>query len=114
MGFNSAFKGLTSRKIARIVIGQFIHSSALRHQMALVVHVCEKLLHCYQVQWSKRMDKSRKMEGDYHGQRRTTWFLRKEGVTPSDIRRQLYAVCGQKTPARSTVFNWGMGFRQWQ
>jgi hypothetical protein len=26
------------------------------------------------------MDKIRKREGDYHGQRRTTWFLWKEGV----------------------------------
>jgi hypothetical protein len=38
------------------------------------------------------MDKSRKMEGDRHGQRRTSWFLWKEGVTPSDIRRRLSAI----------------------
>ena len=45
------------------------------------------------------------MEGNYHGQGRTMWFLCKEGVTPSDIQRQLSAVCGQKVPARSIVFS---------
>ena len=34
---------------------------------------------------SKGMDKSRKMEGYYHGQRRTTWFPWNEGVTSSVI-----------------------------
>jgi hypothetical protein len=56
------------------------------------------------------MDKSRKMEGDYHGQRWTTWFLWQEGITPSDIQLQFSAVCGQKVPARSTVFSWVWGF----
>ena len=31
------------------------------------------------------MDKSYKMEGVYHEQRRTTWFLWKEGATPSVV-----------------------------
>jgi hypothetical protein len=52
------------------------------------------------------MDKSRKMEGSYHGQRRTTWFLWKEGVKPSDIYRWLSEICEEKAPARSNVFNW--------
>ena len=69
------------------------------------MHACEKLLHHYEVWWSKHMDKSRKMEGDYHGQRWTMWFLWKEGIKPSDI-RQLPAVCGEKAPAHSTVLNW--------
>ena len=50
------------------------------------------------------------MEGDYHGQRQTMWFLCKEDVTPSDIQRRLSAVCGQKAPASSTVFSWLRGF----
>jgi len=50
------------------------------------------------------------MEGDYHGQRWTTWLLCKEGVTPSDIQRQLSAVCGQEVPAHGTVFSWVWGF----
>ena len=50
------------------------------------------------------------MEGDYHGQRQTTWFLFKEDVTPSDIQRRLSAVCGQKAPASITVFSCVRGF----
>jgi hypothetical protein len=42
----------------------------------------------------------------YHGQRWTTWFVCKEDVKLSNINRQLSAVCGQKGPAYSTVFNW--------
>jgi len=45
------------------------------------------------------------MEGDCHGQRRTTQFWRKRGVTPSYIHGRLLAVCGEKAPANSTVFN---------
>jgi hypothetical protein len=55
------------------------------------------------------MDKICKMEGDYHEQRRTTWFLWEEDVAPSDIHRRLSAVCGQKAAARSTVFSWARG-----
>ena len=55
------------------------------------------------------MDKSRKMEGDYHGQGWTIWFLCKEGITPSDIQRWLSVVCGEKVPAYSTVFSWVWG-----
>jgi hypothetical protein len=46
------------------------------------------------------------MEGVYHGQRQTTWFLCKVGVTPSDIQPRLSAVCDQKVPACSSVFSW--------
>jgi hypothetical protein len=42
------------------------------------------------------------MEGDYHGHRWNTWFLRKEGIKLSDI-SWLSAVCGEK-PAYSIVF----------
>ena len=42
------------------------------------------------------------MEGDYHGQRRTTWFQWKEVKTP-DIHRRSPANCGQKAHACSTV-----------
>ena len=59
LGQGLLFQQLTSCKIARIINWQFRHGSALKRQMALVMHVCEKLLHYYQVQWSKRMDKSR-------------------------------------------------------
>jgi hypothetical protein len=50
------------------------------------------------------------MEGDYRGQKWTTWFLWKEDLRPSDIRSLLYEICGQKTPARSTAFNWAGNF----
>jgi hypothetical protein len=50
------------------------------------------------------------MEGVYHGQRWTTWFLRKEGITLSDIQRRLSAVFGQKAPAYGSVFSWVRGF----
>jgi hypothetical protein len=78
--------------------------------MALVVQACKKLLRHYQVECSERVDKNRKMEGDYHGQRQTAWFLRKEGVKPSDVQRRLSAVCGEEAHARSTVFNWVRNF----
>jgi len=45
------------------------------------------------------------MEGDYHDQRRTMWFLWKEGVKLSDIDRFLSEIHGRKAPASSTVFN---------
>jgi hypothetical protein len=45
------------------------------------------------------------MEGDFHGQGWTTWFLCKEGVTPSDIQRWLSSVCGPKVPACGNVFS---------
>jgi hypothetical protein len=69
--------------------------------------VFEKLLHHYQVYWSKHLDMSRKMEVDYHGQRWASLFLCKDGAKPSDIHRRLSSVCGQKSPARSTELqNW--------
>ena len=49
------------------------------------------------------------MEGDYHGQRWTTWFLCKEGFTSSDIQCPLASVCGQKVPAHGAVFSWVQG-----
>jgi hypothetical protein len=49
---------------------------AFHHQMALVMHASEKLLHHYQMYWLKHMDKSHKMEGD---------FLWKEGIKLSVI-----------------------------
>jgi hypothetical protein len=54
------------------------------------------------------------MESDYHGQRQTTWFLCKEGVTPSHIQRRLSAVFEHKAPASVTVFSWFTGLQQWQ
>ena len=51
------------------------------------------------------MEKSRKMEGFYHGQRRTTWLLWKEGVK----HRQFSAVCGERAFASNTVFSWVQG-----
>jgi hypothetical protein len=44
------------------------------------------------------------MEGDYHRQIWTTWFLWKEDVKLLEI-CQLFAICGEKAPARSAVFN---------
>jgi hypothetical protein len=51
------------------------------------------------------------MEGYYHGQRLTTWFLWEEGVKPSDIDNLLSAVCEEKAPAWcSPAFNWVWSF----
>jgi hypothetical protein len=52
------------------------------------------------------MDKSCKMERNFHGLRWTTWFLWKEGVKPSDVHCQSCAICGEKASAGSTVFSW--------
>lgn len=68
-----------------------------------IAHACAKLLRHYHVQWSKWMEKSGKMERDYHGQRWTTWFLWNEGDKLSDIHCRLSAVCGEKAPTRNTV-----------
>ena len=54
----------------------------------------------------ERKSKSSKLEADCHVQTRTTWFLWKEGVKPSDIESRLCVVCGNKAPAGSTVSNW--------
>ena len=51
------------------------------------------------------MDKSHKVEGCCLGQRCSRGFLWQEGFTPSDIHRQLSAVCGETPPAGSTVFS---------
>jgi hypothetical protein len=45
------------------------------------------------------------MGGDYCGQRWTTWFTWNEGVKPFDTQRRIPAICGEKAPAQSTVFN---------
>ena len=86
--------------------------------MPLVVHASGTLLGRYQVEWSRRMDQIRKIQGDSHGHRCTTWFgqrwttwlLWKEGVKPSDIHSRLSAIRGDKAPAPSTVFNWVWSF----
>jgi len=44
------------------------------------------------------------------GRRWTTWILWEEGAMPSDGHRLLFAICGEKTPACSTVFNWVQSF----
>ena len=81
--------------------------------MALVVRAFQELLRHYKVCWSKLTEKNRKMEGHYHGQRWSTWFLWVEGVKQTDIHRRLAAICGQKAPARSTVFKWVQSFDRW-
>ena len=42
------------------------------------------------------MDKSRKVGGVYYVHRRTTWFLWKEAVKPSDIHLRLSAIVERK------------------
>jgi hypothetical protein len=46
------------------------------------------------------------MEDDHYGQRWTTWFLRKEGVSAADIHHRVEAVCGEAAPGGRTVFQW--------
>jgi len=62
----------------------------------------------------KGESKSRRLEGDYHGQRLTVWFVWKESVRPSDIERCLCAVCGNKSPASDTVSNYIRSFSSGQ
>ena len=57
------------------------------------------------------MDKSRKMEGDYQGQRWTKQFLRQKGNKPLDIHRRLSTVCGETAPARNTAIKRVRNFR---
>ena len=92
--------------IARVIIWYCNLITSIHHGMALFKHACEKLLRHYQAYWSKRKSKSRRLEGDYHGQRMTRCFLWKEGVKPSDTERCLCAVCGNKASAGSTVSIW--------
>jgi hypothetical protein len=49
------------------------------------------------------------MEGNYHGQRWTMWFLWKEGIKPSHI-CNLWRKSIAKAPACSTVFSWVWSF----
>jgi hypothetical protein len=39
------------------------------------------------------------------GKKRTTWFLWKEMVSPSEIHRRLSEICAQTAPAHTIVFN---------
>jgi len=55
------FSKITSCKAVQIIIGYCNISTVFHHQMVLGVYGCEKLLHSYQVLWSKHMDKM----GDY-------------------------------------------------
>jgi hypothetical protein len=71
------------------------------HQTALVIHAYEKML---------PLDKSRKMEGGYHGQTRTAWFLWRESVKPLDIHRRLSATDGEKELTRSSAFDCAQSF----
>jgi len=58
------------------------------------------------------MNKSLKMERNYHEHRWTTWFLWKEGIKLSDIHCQLSAICGEKAPVHSIVLNWVQSFNK--
>ena len=49
IGQRLVFQPITRCQIARLIIGQCRISTVFRHQMALVVYACEKLLHYYQV-----------------------------------------------------------------
>ena len=51
------------------------------------------------------------MESDVAGQRYTTWFLWREGVSAAEIHRRLTAVCGPNSPSRATVYNWIDAFK---
>lgn len=46
------------------------------------------------------------MEGDSQGQRWTTWFFWREGVSAADIHRQLIAVSTDAAPNHKTVLRW--------
>jgi hypothetical protein len=50
------------------------------------------------------------MKGNYNGKKWSTRIMRKKVVKLLDIHCQLSAVCGQKEPACSTVFNWTSRF----
>jgi hypothetical protein len=50
------------------------------------------------------------MGGDYHGRRWTVCLLWKEGIKSLYVHHQLSAICGEKAPACSTVFDWAWSF----
>ena len=80
IGERPLFRQKTRCHIMRVIICYCRLSTSIHHRMALFNHAWENLLLHSQVYWSIRKDKSRQLEGDYHGQTRTTWFLWKEGV----------------------------------
>jgi hypothetical protein len=68
---------------------KLLSSASFHHQTALALHICETLLHYYQVCWLKGTYKSSKMEGNNNGHICTTWYHWKVGVKPSDIHCEL-------------------------
>ena len=85
----------------KFTIGQCNLSTSFLHEVTLV---SEKLLHHYQVYWSKRVAEWKSI---IRGRNGPSFFLCKNGAKPSDIHRPLSAVCGEKSPARSTELkNW--------
>ena len=110
IGQKLLFWQITMSEIARVMIWYCSISTSFNHGMVLFKHACEKLLCYYQNHCSKRKGKSRRLEGDYHGQKLTRWFLWKKGVNTSDIERRLCAVCGNKSPACYTVSNYIRSF----
>ncbi|XP_035226647.1 uncharacterized protein LOC118198973 [Stegodyphus dumicola] len=46
------------------------------------------------------------MEGHYHGQHWTAWFLWKEGIQGSEIHCCMVPFCGNKALSRHTVSRW--------
>jgi len=87
-----------------------IVKSWFHHKLALVVPAYRKLLHHNQVGGRGAWTRVSKWKAIITGRRRTTWILWKEGVTPSDIRCRLFAICGEKALACSTLSNWVQSF----
>jgi len=50
------------------------------------------------------------MDSDSQGQRSTTWFFWREGVSAADIHRQLVAVSADAAPNHKTVLQWVESF----
>jgi len=80
-GRRPLYQQITSCKAVQIIIGYCSISTAFHHQMVLDVYDCEKLLHPYQVLWSKHMDKM----GDFRLLPQSRWELRSSGLSHSEL-----------------------------
>ena len=69
------------------------------------MQACVKLLCHYQVLWLKCMAWILKMEGDYHQQRWTMWFLWKEGIKTVTCSAGYRASTGMET-MQAAVHEW--------
>jgi hypothetical protein len=101
IGQRLMFRQITRRNIARVKISYRSLSTSTHHGMGLFKQTAALPSLVVEAQGQESLNGR-----DYHRQRRTTWFLQKEGFKKSDTERRLCAICGNKAPAGKTVSNW--------